>query len=604
MSSVARKPAVKEKLMNYATRARNVGRRMKWMFIALLAALLLALPLLPSSRAQVSSGGKGSGAMNSSVSRLPGFGMISLKPSQPQSPQPISSRAIGFAETRPLSEIAKQAPRRIERIEGDESEDREAAENPHIKTPTAQALVAASVPGAIAKDTALQIPAPFLSMPSPLLTFEGLGRTENIAAGFGSLSPPDSNGAVGRTQFVEQDNLLVRVWDKAGNPVTAPFRLSSLFTALGGQCASPDRGDPVVLYDRLADRWMLSQFAFASQFSAPYHQCIAVSKTCNAAGAYFVYDFVTAGNEFPDYPKMGVWPDGYYMMVHQFTNGGPFNGTGVYSFDRVKMLAGNPTASYIYFNLNLTNHPEGVGGMLPSDLDGITPPPAGRPNTFAYLTAVDFGDPADGLRLFDFHSDFTVPANSTFTERAETSYPAPLAVAAYSTVTPAGNQGRQAVPQPAPASASTAALDAITDRLMHRMQYRNQGGYETLVTTHNVGAPGSTVFGTFRAAPRYYELRSTGGGAFAVQEQATFAPGGAPPGDNISRWMGSAAEDNQGNLAVGYSVSSGAAGGNVFPGIRYAGRLATDPAGSLAQGEAVLINGTGVHTDTSGNRWG
>ena len=203
------------------------------------------------------------------------------------------------------------------------------------------------------------------------------------------------------------------------------------------------------------------------------------------------------------------------------------------------------------------------------------------------------------MRLFDFHADFTTPANSTFSERPESTYAAPLAVAPFSVITPTGNNGRRAVPQPAPAATVTTALDAITDRLMHRLQYRNRGGFETLVVTHSVGAPASTVFGTFRAGVRYYELRrALPGGNFVVQEQATFAPA-----DGISRWLGSAAEDHQGNLAVGYSVSSGAAGGNVFPGIRYAGRLAGDAPGGLTQGEATLINGTGVQTST-GNRWG
>src|SRR5205085_6010990 len=146
----------------------------------------------------------------------------------------------------------------------------------------------------------------------------------------------------------------------------------------------------------------------------------------------------------------------------------------------------------------------------------------GRPNTFAYFTTTDFSDPANGLRLFNFHADFATPANSTFTERAESTYAAPLAVAPFSVVTPTGNNGRDAVPQPSPASTS-AGLDAINDRLMHRLQYRNRGGFETLVTNHTVGAPASTVFGTYRAAPRYYELRSTAGGPFAVQEQATYA---------------------------------------------------------------------------------
>ncbi|MDQ2920805.1 MAG: hypothetical protein M3R52_04200, partial [Acidobacteriota bacterium] len=572
-------------MKNPSGTASHFASRVRLIAVAIFALLIPALLfLLPSSRAQVSS-----------VRSIAGLAVISPSKPNQQDAEPISSQAVGFAETKPLREIAKQAPAKLSREEAaefQEEAEREAAENRAVKHPTAEALERASVPGGMQRDTAIETSIPAPNMPSPAGQFDGLSNQDNFNVFGGRITPPDTDGSVGPNHYVQQINILVRIWDKAGTPLTAPFKLSSLFASLGGQCAIQDAGDPIVLYDPLADRWLLSQFAFASQFAPPYHQCIAISKTPDPTGAYFAYDFITPGNEFPDYPKIGVWPDGYYMMVHQFTNGGPFNGSGVYSFDRVKMLAGNPASSFIYFNLNLTNHPEGVGGLLPSSLDGVTPPAAGRPNTFAYFTSLDFGDPADGLRLFDFHVDFATPANSTFTERAETTYASPLAVAPFSLVAPAG---RRQVPQPAPAII-TSAVDAITDRLMYRMQYRNQGGYETLVMNHTVGAPASTVFGTFRAAPRYYELRSTGGGPFAVQEQATFAPV-----DNINRWMGSASEDNQGNLAIGYSVSSAT---TVFPGIRYAGRLATDPAGGLAQGEATLIDGTGRQTDTANNRWG
>src|ERR1044071_263913 len=361
----------------------------------------------------------------------------------PSDPKPISVQAQNFAVSPPLREIASDGPS----IEVDvRNEEDESAENRSVREVTAAAIAAAkrmSTQDAMKRDAAVQTEAPTLNIPTPSLTFEGLGRTENIAAGFGNLSPPDTVGDVGPNHYVQQTNLLVRVWNKAGVPLTAPFRLSSLFAPLGGQCAQPDNGDPIVLYDQLSDRWMLSQFAFASQTAAPYHQCIAISKTPDPTGAYFLYDFITAGNEFPDYPHLGVWPDGYYMMVHQFTLGGPFNGTGAYAFNRMKMLIGDPTANYIYFNLNLASHPEGIGGSLPSDADGLTPPPAGAPDIFAYLTATDFGDPATGLRLFDFHADFTTPANSTFTERPESTYSAPLAVAPFSIVTPQGGvEGR------------------------------------------------------------------------------------------------------------------------------------------------------------------
>jgi hypothetical protein len=269
------------------------------------------------------------------------------------------------------------------------------------------------------------------------------------------------------------------------------------------------------------------------------------------------------------------------MTVNQFTNAGPFNGTGAYSFDRTKMLAGDPTASYIYFNLSLAAHPEAIGGMLPSDFDGLIPPAPGRPNTFAYFTALAFGQGSDGLRLFDFHADFSNPANSTFIERPES----PVAVAAFNPSTPSGRADIQQV-------GTTIGLDSIPDRLMHRLQYRNLGGTESLVATHTVGAPASTVIGTYRAGVRYYQL-TRGSGPFAIAEQATYAPA-----DGLSRWMGSVATDNQGNLAVGFSTSNGTS----FPSIAYAGRLISDPPGGLFQGETTLITGTGVQTGS--NRWG
>jgi len=438
--------------------------------------------------------------------------------------------------------------------------------------------------GGASADAVRSSAAQTLAIPLPSLSYDGLSFQDNLNAGFGLLSPPDTNGDVGPNHYVQMTNLLVRVWDKAGNPLTAPFKLSSLFAPLGGQCAAPDAGDPIVLYDPLADRWLLSQFAFASTSSPPYHECIAISQTGDPTGAYYLYDFVTPGNEFPDYPKLGVWPDGYYMTTNQFLLGGSFDGAGVFAFDRAKMLVGDPSAGLIYFNLNLASFPEAIGGMLPSDFDGPIPPPASRPNTFAYFLADEFGDPLDALRLFDFHADFVNPLNSTFTERPES----PVAVAPFNPLTPLG---RNDVLQPPPATTSN-GLDAIADRLMHRLQYRNYGSYESLVTNHTVNVSGGTTISTFRAGVRYYQLTGTGG-AFSVAEQGTYAPN-----DGASRWMGSAAADGLGNLAIGYSVSSA----TVFPSIRYAGRLPTDPPGTLSA-EQSIIDGTGVQRSTGG-RWG
>jgi subtilisin-like proprotein convertase family protein len=212
--------------------------------------------------------------------------------------------------------------------------------------------------------------------------------------------------------------------------------------------------------------------------------------------------------------------------------------------------------------------------VLPSDLDG-PPPPIGTPNYFSYFTSVAFGDPQDGLRVFQFHTDFVNPNLATFTERAES----PIAVAAFTPFSP----GTPAIPQ----SGTTQNLDSLGDRLMHRLQYRNFASNETLVVNHSVNG------GSAQAAIRYYQLRRPlPSGNFGVYDQATFAP------DALYRWMGSAALDYLGNMAVGYSVSST----TNFPSIRYAGRLASDPTNGLFQGEANLL--TGADAQTGASRWG
>jgi len=436
-------------------------------------------------------------------------------------------------------------------------------------------------PDAVVQDSVVT-----LATPAPSVSFDGISNQDNFNAFGFRVSPPDTNGDVGPNHYVQMVNLLARVYDKTGAPLTPPFKLSSLFAPLGGQCAAADQGDPVVVYDPLADRWLLSQFAFASFTSPPYFECIAISQTSDPAGAYFLYAFQTPGANFPDYPKLAVWHDGYYMTVNQFLNGGPFNGTGAYAFERQKMLAGDPTASFIYFNLDLASHPEGIGGALPSDLDGLVPPPPGTPNYFSYFIATEFGDPSDGLRMFEFHADFVTPANSTFTERADS----PIAVAAFNPLSPAG---RDDIEQPPPASAA-ASLDAISDRLMHRLAYRKSDTYESLVVNHTVNVGTGTTLATHQAGVRYYELRRPlPGGSWTVAEQATFAP------DTHNRWMGSAAQDHEGSLCVGYSVSSL----TTHPSVRYACRLATDAPGGLFQGETSLVAGSGVQTNT-GSRWG
>ncbi len=418
-------------------------------------------------------------------------------------------------------------------------------------------------------------------IPAPTGTFEGIGNPE----GCGGCLPPDTNGDIGPTQYVQTVNTAFRVYDRAGMPLTPTLTLGSLFATIPGPCAGTNDGDPIVIYDQLADRWLISQFC-VSVANPNNHQLIAISQTGDATGAYYLYDFMMPNNKFNDYPHFGMWPDAYYMTNNQFNQAGTqFLGGGNYAFDRTKMLAGDPTATYIYFD-KAEGCPAACqfGGMLPTDMDGFIPPPAGAPNSVIQFDADEFGA-TDALRIFDFHADFATPANSTFIERTGS----PLAVAAFDPREVPANS-RNVIPQPPPG----VALDAISDRILFRLAYRNFGTHESIAANHTVNA---AVNPAFRAGVRYYEIRKTSPtGAWAVQEQATMA---GAVGDTAHRWMGSTALNAAGSQAVGYSVSSS----TVFPSIRYAGRLAGDPAGSLAQGEATLIAGSGSQTSTSG-RWG
>jgi subtilisin-like proprotein convertase family protein len=509
--------------------------------------------------------------------------------------KPVVVRASGFAESLSVYQLppamaggALGAGKEIN------EENREIIRHVDPKvTPSADRVVSSNQvkkvrPGA----GTLATPAP-QALPTPAVSFEGISQSDTIPLGQGYL-PPDTNGAAGPNHYVQTVNVTFRVWNKTGTPLTNTATLSSLFAPLGGPCASTDDGDPVVLYDQLADRWIISQFC-VSVTNPNNHQLIAVSKTGDPTGAYYLYDFMMPNNKFNDYPKLSVWPDAYYMTDNQFNQQGTiFEQSGVFAFDRAKMLAGDPTASYVYFDTAVlyppstgNTGPDGIGGMLPACVDGLMPPPVGAPCPFAYFEANEFGDPGDRLRIFDFHVDFTTPANSTFTERTGS----PLSVAAFDPVTVPDS--RNVIPEPSVSSGSY--LDAIGDRLMFRLAYRNLGSSETLIVNHTVNAATNP---SYRAGVRFYELTRTSPNApFTIAEQQTWA---GAPGDTVHRWMGSGAMNFQGDIAVGYSVSSS----SVHPSIRYAAKLYTDPAGSgLAQGEQTIINGNGSQSSSSG-RWG
>jgi PASTA domain-containing protein/List-Bact-rpt repeat protein len=397
-------------------------------------------------------------------------------------------------------------------------------------------------------------------MPAPGLNFDGIAYP-GVAC---SCAPPDPNGEVGATQYVQMVNQALEVFNKAtGTPVLGPVDIATLWSGFGGVCQLNGDGDPIVLYDQLADRWLISQFAGAS---VPTDECIAVSQGGDATGAYYRYDF-HLGSNFYDYPHLGVWPDGYYMSDNVFDpTGNSYLGPQPFAFDRQAMLTGAPatvitSTSPTIFNPN-------NDAIMPADLDGSIQPPAGAPSPFIELGF------SSTWHVWRFHADFANPAASTFTLGGD--------------LTPAGytqlcSLGRSCVPQ----AGTTDGLDGIGDRPMFRPAYRRfQDGHEALVGDFTVQSGGVSGI-------RWFEIDNVTSGTPGFVQQSTYQP------DNTWRWLGSAAMDAAGDLAIGFSASSAA----INPQIRYAGRLSSDPTNQLAQGEATLYAGTGSQTG-SGNRWG
>jgi hypothetical protein len=509
-------------------------------------------------------------------------------------PEPVVTKALYVSVSPPVRHLGAVARPESGKTAGAR---RAIRANPTLP----RALDRTAVPAFGVTDLVQTRPPAAPGLPVPRLVFDGL----SVASQGLGVYPPDTVGDVGPGHYVQMVNVRWQVFDKAtGAPLTPVLSLSALWAAAGRDdaCARSDDGDPIVVYDSFADRWILSQFAFASLGTPPYYECLAVSTTPDPTGSYYLYSFVVPEEspgvaQFPDYPKLGVWPDAYYMTVNQFRNGGPFDGSGVYALERAAMLRGDAAARLVYFNLNLRVAPEQIGGLLPADADGLRPPVAGTPHVLAYFTATEFFDPEDGLRLFDVHVDWNDPAASRVTPRPEATLAAPLPVAPFD---PRAPWTRSDIEQPG----TDIGLDSISDRLMHRLQYRNHGTHESLVVNHtvNVGSCGSAVDAAcHRAGVRWYELQRSGG-PYHVAQQGTFAPATRPDGGGdpqINRWMGSAATDGSGNLVIGYSAASS----TTFPSVWYAGRRAGDPDDQLTLGEGELVAGSGSQTGPA-YRWG
>ncbi len=384
--------------------------------------------------------------------------------------------------------------------------------------------------------------------------------------GFTGVNPPDTVGDVGMNYFIQMINggggALFTVHDKTNGAVVAgPTALETLGS---GNCAS-GLGDPIALYDEDANRWFLSEFSSSGNLL-----CLYVSQTSDPlAGGWFSYQ-ISATN-FPDYPKWGVWPDAYYVTTNE-------NAARAYAIDRAAMLAGNPASVQQVSFPALAGF--GFQALTPADVDGDFPP-AGSPNYImrhrddeshnggSAIAGQDF------LEVWELSIDFNNASNSSLTG------PLNIAVAEFDSSL-CGLTSFNCIRQPG----TSTTLDPLREVVMFRLAYRNFGSYEVLLGNLAIDVSGSDDSGI-----RWFELRKSGGGGWGLFQEGTYAP------DGDSRWMGASAMDVNGNIAVGYNVSSS----STFPGLRYAGRLDGDAAGTLPQGEANIVTGT---ASNASNRYG
>ncbi|NWG28156.1 MAG: T9SS type A sorting domain-containing protein [Ignavibacteriaceae bacterium] len=377
-------------------------------------------------------------------------------------------------------------------------------------------------------------------------------------------APPDPSGDVGPNHYMLATNVRFQIWNKTGTSLLGPLNLGTIWSGFPGPWStSLNDGDPIVLYDEAAGRFFIAQFSLPNYPNGPFYIIIAVSQTGDPTGSWHRYGF--SYTNMPDYPKFGVWPDGYYMSANAFSSGSlNYAGTYVSAFERSQMLTGAPAQSVTFTGSGAT-----TWSFLPSDWNGATTPPASSPNYFGQLHDNAFYGGSDGFDIYSFTVNWVSPGSSTFTG------PQFIATSTYSTVgdiIPQQGTGQQ-----------LASLAVMT---MNRLDYRNFGTHQSMVVCHTVNA------GSNRAGVRWYEFRKPAA-TWTLYQEGTYAPA-----DGLHRWMGSIAINAAGHMAIGYSVSSS----SMYPSIRFTGRYSSDPLGQMTIPEETIFAGTGSQTGL--NRWG
>lgn len=374
----------------------------------------------------------------------------------------------------------------------------------------------------------------------------------------GGALPPDPTGAVGPNHYVHAFNLGIKIFDKTGTLLFGPISLGDFFQN------GVNSGDPIVMYDQLADRFFVSQFRTSNNALL-----IAVSETADPTGAYNLYEFPL--NSFPDYPKYSVWPDGYYMTANKFT------GNTTYVLERDVILAGGANPQIVGFNLpGIVNNPNSVRSPNPAHLLGTSFTP-NTPGQIVYFQDDGWsGVTFDHLKIWEITMDWNTSSNSTIS--------APIEIPTQpfeSTFAPFGTGD---VNQPGTGQ----KIDMIAGVISYMVNYREFATHNSMTVTFSVDVDGND-----RSGIRWLELRTDGVNPWSIFQEGTYAPA-----DANSRFMGSLAMDAAGNMGMGFQIASG----TIPVGIRYTGRFDGDPLGQMTIAETTIINGVGVQSNS--NRFG
>jgi hypothetical protein len=458
---------------------------------------------------------------------------------------------------------------------------REFGENDHANIPIGHNVYN---PNAISTDGAIQRTVNSkggLAQAAPTITFDGKVSSQGYL-------PPDICQSTGPNHVVQMTNTLMNIYSKTGTLLVGNKTFSSIATG------ATNDGDPVVLYDQQADRWLLMQFSdVGSATQAGLYFCI--STTPDPTGTYYVYHFITNPGTFPDYPHIGIWNNCYTVTGHEFSvPAGAWVGQAYYAVPRATMLAGPGSSALTLVRFSVG----GDGGMLPASFEGNKTPDLTSTPSFWGWGSDEGGYTTDRLIYRSMYVDFSNPTSSYLSEAID------LTTSSFDGSVPAtlaGTSYRNAIEEPG--TGTGYLLDAIADRMMSRVIYRRFDDHESLVMNHTVNISGQapTAANKYQAAVRWYELRRTlPTDPWTIYQQGTYAPNPIS-GTGINEWMASIGIDQRGNIGIGYSRSGPTATG-AFPSIYYATRCAADPLGTLGA-EQVFYASTASQNSTS-FRWG